>query len=149
MCAAQYLCADSFLKGWTSCGSWRASPSTPISRSLSPTSARVDVLGHPGLLHSAVCGVRGLPRLAGRRVLVLPRLLRPLVCLGGLLRPSLISFSVVFSVEAEDTPPPPHCYAITVEPGSGTMWGFLEDGSVQHTTPHTLLVYMYTLMGQH
>jgi hypothetical protein len=121
MCAAQYLCAGNFLKDWTSYGSWRASPSTPISRSLSPMSARVHIVGRPGLLHNAVCGVCGLPRLAGHHVLGLPRLLRPLVCLGGLLRLSLISFSVVFSVEADGTPPPPHRYAITVDPSSGTV----------------------------
>jgi hypothetical protein len=96
--------------------------------------ARVHVLGRPGLLHSAVRGVRGLPRLVGRRVLVLPRLLRP----------SLISFSVVFSVEAEDTPPPPHRYAIVVDPGSGTMWVFLKTEAYgAHYITHTSSIYVH------
>ena len=101
----------------------------------------------PGLLRGLPAGVGVLARLLPGHV---PRLPRSLVCLGGLLRPSLISFSVVFSVEAEDTPPPPHRYAIAVDPGSSTMCVFSGRWKrTEHTTPHTLLVYMYTLMGQH
>ncbi|ONM09400.1 Agamous-like MADS-box protein AGL8 [Zea mays] len=86
----------------------------------------------PGLLRGLPAGVGVLARLLPGHV---PRLPRSLVCLGGLLRPSLISFSVVFSVEAEDTR---HRDAIAVEPGSGTMWIFLECGkhtalSLHHT----------------